>query len=263
MATRASRSRGLLDTANLADMLGVHMSALELDTMIVLHGNSGEFRRCMICPCVRRDIPNGDVGCPDCHGLGRQYPIHLREPLYVLDVQRSATAKLMAAGKLAQGTIQITFPSGVIPAFGDMWLPDQEEHVVTEVLFLDGSRRTVDADLRPFRVSSDSIKQADVGRKERLLYPNPCCIEDVAYKADDGTTLHATPMQYHVDGDGRWTWRIGGPAPGEAWVVRYRAPATYVIGTADPMYRSEADQRMPHRVTAQRLDVASHEDLRS
>ena len=67
-----------------------------------------------------------------------------------------------------------------------------------------------------------------------------------------------------VDNDGRWTWKgSAGPAPGEAWVVRYRAPAVYVVFTSLPRFRSEADEPMPQLVTLKRLDKVSHEDLRT
>ena len=73
----------------------------------------------------------------------------------------------------------------------------------------------------------------------------------------------AQASEYHVDTDGRWDWHgDAGPAPGDAWSVRYRAPAVYVVFTSAPRFRTEADQPMPQLVTVKRLDKVSHEDLR-
>jgi hypothetical protein len=262
VTSRSSRSRGLLDSTNLADItVGTHLSALEYDTFIVINGNSGEFRRAMLCPCVRIDTRTPDVSCKQCHGIGRTYPMHLREPMIALDTNRNAMAKLAGAGKITQGSIQVTFPSKVVPGFGDMWLPDNEEHVVNETLFRGGSNRANAAVVRAGRVG-DSVPRIPVARQERLLYPAPCCVENVSYKDADGETIHATPAQYHVDDDGRWTWKVGGPEMGKAWTVRYRAPAAYVVHLSSPVYRSEADEALPHKTTLQRLDTVSSEDLR-
>lgn len=256
------RSRGLLDSLNLAELPGLmHLSPEEFDTAIALHGSSGELRRAMPCPCVRIDTRTPKISCRHCKGIGQLYPAHLREPMMVLDLQRRSTAKLIAAGKVPVGTIQLTFPAGYVPGFGDMFLPDEEEHVVTQTLFRDGTVRATDAHLRLDRVSPDQVKPSLRPRFERLLYDNVCCIEAVAFEDDDGDMVFSNPSEYHVDKDGRWTWRKDcGPASGRAWVVRYRAPAAYLVHTSVPVYRTEADQAMPHLVTAQALYRLTHED---
>lgn len=255
--------RHLFDRFNVAELAGLGFSAAEFDRLIITEGNSGELRRAVLCPCVRIDTNTADVSCKSCRGLGRTYPEHLREPMCVLDVERNKTRKLIAAGHLVQGTVQITFPTGYVPGWGDMYLPDGEEHVVTEVLFLQGTVRVFDTQLRIHRVHPDQVKPALLPRQERLLYPTICCMEDVAYKDELGELVHANPHEYHVDNDGRWTWRSGfGPEPGKAWTVRYRAPAVYVVHTAEPIHRSAAGEPMPQRVTMQALQTIAHEDLR-
>lgn len=262
------RNRGILDHVNLALFGGAKFSAAEFDAMIAAEGNSGEFRRCLTCPCVRLDPRTPEAKCPHCRGLGWIYPESLREPMIVLDQQRNATGKFSGAGEVVDGTVQATFPSGVVPGFGDMWRPDGEEHVVVETLHRNGSQRVTDAMLRPHRLSPDQVPPVLTGRKERLLYPDPCCIEHVSYlvRGDGLESRLATagPLEYDVDADGRWSW-IGntGPAPGDAWTVRYRAPAVYVVYSAKPRFRSESDKRMPQLVTMRRLDKVSHEDLRT
>jgi hypothetical protein len=260
---RSNRTRSVLDSVNVAGIMGAHLSAAEFDYLIVQHGNSGEFRRAQACPCVRLETRTADVSCSACKGLGRYYPDEMREPLIVLDVQRNETRRLAAAGQLPSGTISLTFPSEIVPGFGDLWLPDEEEHVVTETLWSQGTMRATDDALRIDRVGQDQIKPSLLPRKERLLYPSICCVENVAYKAESGDILTASEHQYHIDTDGRWTWRAGcGPSPGRAWTVRYRAPAAYMVHTSSPVYRSEADERMPHKCNAQALNRISAEDLR-
>ena len=189
-------------------------------------------------------------------------PQQLREAMVWLDSQRAATFTRAAAGEMRAGTIQITFPSGVIPTTGDMIRPDSERHVVEELLWVQGSSRVTDASLRP-RVSADQVPQArGVRKRERMLYaPSECEIEHVAYH-HEGQLVSARPNHYQVDEDGRWTWHAGlGPQPGEAWSVRYLAPAAYVITDTMPAYRAEADEPMPHRATAIRFDRVKPEDL--
>lgn len=254
--------RGLLDTTNVAAVgTPLHLSAAEYDLEIAVHGTSGELRRGMPCPCARIDTRAPAIDCTACRGFGVTYPEALREPMIWLDSQRSATFKRSAAGELRQGTIQVTFPSRVIPTARDMIRPDGERHVVEELLWVQGSNRVTDASLRP-RPSVDQVPAARGLRKERLLYaPCECEIEHVIYRRD-GELVAARPSHYQVDADGRWTWHAGfGPQPGEAWSVRYLAPAAYVITDTMPAFRSEADEPMPHRATAVRFDRVKPDDL--
>lgn len=263
--TRARTRTGSLD--ELGALTSTHLQVEEYDALIQEHGNAVEYRRSVMCPCVRIDTRTPEARCPECKGLGYMYPEHLREDIIVLDTQRNATLKLVAAGKMTAGTVQLTFPSGFIPAMGDMVLPTGEEHVVQEQLWVESALRLEPSPMREFRVSADHVPVAQVQRKERLLYPRPCCIESVAYFRGIGAArelVHANESDYHVDIDGRWTWLgSSGPEAGHAWSVRYRAPAVYVVHTSAPTYRSEAGASMPYRVVAHRLDKVSHEDLRT
>ena len=259
----ARERRGILDTTNVAAIgTPMHLSAAEYDLEISTHGASGELRRGIPCPCARIDTRAPAVDCKACKGLGIAYPVELRESMVWLDSQRAAAFKRAAAGEMRAGTIQITLPSGVIPTTGDMIRPDSERHVVEELLWVQGSSRVTDASLRP-RVSADQVPQArGVRKRERMLYaPSECEIEHVAYH-HEGQLVSARPNHYQVDEDGRWTWHAGlGPQPGEAWSVRYLAPAAYVITDTMPAYRAEADEPMPHRATAIRFDRVKPEDL--
>lgn len=241
-----------------------HLSPLEFDALLRAHGSPVEYRPAIACPCVRIDTRMPAGTCPTCKGLGRVYPEALRKQVTVLDTQRSATLRLERAGLAAQGTIQLTFPVGVIPALGDMVLPCGDVHIVQETLFRDGTRRVTDAMIRDARRAPDHLPVAQRERTERLLYPGISCIELASYINADGAFVMATEAQYTIDADSRWTWKEGfGPAPGAAWTVRYRAPAAYVVYTSSPMFRHEGGGGpMPYRVQAQRLDKVSAEDLR-
>lgn len=255
---------GILEGVNVADLPTLRMTAAEFDLLIADQGSSGELRRSLPCPCARIDTKTPAGDCPRCHGTGRTYPKTLREPMMWLDQQRQATMKLAAVGAIPDGTIHLTFPSGYVPGFGDMVLPDDEAHVVVELLFRDSTRRVFDRDLSVYRDSTDQRKMPQTERLERLLYPVPCCIEFVGIE-DEATRelVEVSPHDYTIDRDGRWTWHKGcGPESGKAWAVRYRAPAIYVVHTSAPRFREVGNQRMPHLVTAKRLDVFAAEELR-
>lgn len=257
-----SRTRSLFDTVNVAQLPGLHLSAAEIDSIIVTHGSSGELRRAVLCPCMRLDTRTPALDCPHCKGLGRLYPAHLREPLIFLDSQRSQQLKLAAAGHVPSGTISITMPSGVVAGMGDMILPDGDEHVVTEILWVQGSNRVTDRNLRPLRISPDQVKPSLTTRTERLLYPDPCCVEAISYLRD-GEIVFAQPIEYRIDNEGRVHWTAdNGPEPGTAFTARYRAPAVYVVHTTSPRLRHEANERMPYAVSAVRLDKFAASDLR-
>lgn len=251
-------------TGNLLELTEMHLNPSEYDELILQHGNAAEWRRAVRCPCIRIDTRTPEARCAHCKGLGQLYPDHLREHITVLDTQRAATLKLTAAGKMAAGTVQLTLPSGFVPAMGDMLLPDGEEHVVVEQLWREGALRLEPGAMRDYRISADHTPVPSKIRQERLLYPRPCCVENVAYLTEDRRIVHANPSEYHIDADGGWTW-LGdaGPPPGWSWTVRYRAEAVYVVWTSAPVYRSESNASFPYRVVAQRLDKVSHEDLRT
>ena len=261
-----ARTPGMMGWFNTAVMngVGVHLNADEFDTQIELHGSTGTHCAGITCPCMRNHERTPDAMCAHCRGQGYLYPEQTRTRTIALDTSRSATAKLVAAGKMLDGSVQLTFRAGIVPAWGDLWLPDGEEHVVEEVLVQRTDPVRTDAGI--WRVTSDSRPVAGDMPKPRLLYPHFRSIDLVTWleRGIDGTTTVKYPpaSEYSVDADGRWTWRPGaGPPPGQVWTVRYRAPAAYRVFQVAPRYRTEADQRMPHAVTARRLDRVGADDL--
>jgi hypothetical protein len=256
------RTSGLFDQVNLADLGGiVHLRPEEYDRLIEAHGNSCEYRRAMLCPCRRIDAGTPALGCKHCRGLGYLYPPSMRMPMILLDVSRSGNLKLVAAGLVAQGQISLTFPRGFLPGRGDIVLPDGDLHLVQEQLWRGGTRRVPREALREDR-EPGAVPLVQRPRLERLLYPCEVQIEAVYYIA--GENLHcARPSEYTLTDDNRWTWREGfGPEEGEAWSIRYRAPAAYMVENASPVFRHEADEGCPYRVEAKRLDRLGPDDLR-
>lgn len=257
--------QGILPNENVARFDGVHLDPAEFDVILAEHGTSGEWRRAIVCPCFRPDTGTARIDCPHCGGRRYTYPEHLREPMIVLDTQRRTTFKRIAAGELADGTVHLTFPSHVIPSTGDMWLPDGEEHVVTETFVRDGTRRVERAHLLPSRTYVPDHRPVEGGgaRVERLLYERPCCVEAVTWEVGAELRYGTAGFDFTVDADGSWRWAAGrGPEPGHAWTVRYRAPAAYMLGTEGASYRTEGDSAMPRLVTARRLDKVVSNDIR-
>ena len=171
---------------------------------------------------------------------------------------RSLRRSMMAAGSQVAGTCQMTFLPGIIPSPGDQVWPDDEEHVVNEVL-----RRQL-AQIDPAVVRERATHPAHLAPivppvTERLLYPDVTCIESVHWLVDErGPKEHlgiAREGRDYTRRDNILTWREGsGPAPGKAFTVRYRAPAVYEVGPdAEPAARTN-EPGFPYRVDAYRLD---------
>lgn len=238
-----------------------HYNPAEYASLIVQHGIGAQYRKAILCPCIRLDTGMPRVGCPHCRGLGRLYPLKWRIPMIVLDTSRSSNVKMAVAGLMMDGIITLSFPPGVIPGVGDLVLPDGDLHIVQETLFRGGTKRVPDSIRNAPRVTSVAIPNE--GRDERLLYPTDVEIE-AAYYLDAGDNLiEARDDAYTLGVENRWTWRDGeGPEMGHAWTVRYRATACYMIAGTGPMFRCEADVAQPYKAQAKRLDRLAPSDLR-
>lgn len=257
--TRRNRSRTPFDDVDVERVLGlgIFLQARVFDRKIVRYGNSGEYRKHVRCPCVRDGSRTGRIDCAHCFGTGRLWPERLRIRTNALDTGRQATLQQITAGTWAEGTIQITFPSAIEPAMGDQWLPDGEEMTVEETFQRDGAAQVDGNEIRDW-ITLDAVELPQVHGVTRLTYERPCCFEAVLYTdPDTGALREAQPYQYAIDGNRVWTWRAGGPRPGDSFVVRYRAPTVYQIHTAVPRYRAQANERMPYVCTAVRVDKLS------
>lgn len=250
----------------LADYPVLRLPPEQLDDLIETHGIGAILRRSILCPCVRSDTKSPRSGCTICRGIGFAYPPDLEEPVIVFVLSRNARQRALTAGRHYDGTAEVTFPSGIIPARGDMLLPDGEVHTVNEVLH----RQNLEIDVRAMRrqvTDPDAQVPMIPVPSERLLYPDVASIEYVTWydrSRPEGEQL-VTAVEgddYTVDGP-RITWLEGhGPGVAGGYSVRYRAPAAYLIADAAPVHRSESTKPIPHKATVSRLDRWGEPDVR-
>tara|TARA_R110002110_G_scaffold30588_1_gene108188 strand:- start:9 stop:557 length:549 start_codon:yes stop_codon:yes gene_type:complete len=160
----------------------------------------------------------------------------------------------LAGGEILTGTAQVTFPLGIHPAHGDMVLPDGEVHVVHETLWR--ANNPVDGRRVKSRITStDEVPSRPKARRERILYPKVAALEAVWYWGGERAVEATEGHDFRYDGDGEVRWFDGrGPGQGEAFTVRYLAPAAYMLNPGEPAYRHEGDREFPYKAIAQRLD---------
>lgn len=235
----------------------------EFQTMLDARGVGCLYRKGIRCPCVRIETGQARAGCPDCGGLGFAYPLELEEPIIALCQNRSPRRTMDPSGQKVAGTMVCTFPVGVVPAEGDMILPDEEEHTVQQVL----RRQVAQVDPRTVRGRETHPSQdAPVltPTTERLLYPDVRRVEAIYWRDDaaGGGLKLAKEGRDYVRELNVITWHQGrGPAAGKAFSVRYRAPAAYVLSPAEPVTRT-SEPGFPYRAEAKRLDRWGTPDLR-
>jgi hypothetical protein len=253
----------LLGDVNIAQFTPpLHFNPKELTELIIQHGTDSEYRRAMICPCSRIETGMAAIGCKACRGLGFLYPPELRCPTTFLNSGRSNDLRQQPAGYTTSGQMQVTFPSGLIPGRGDLVLPACEEHEVHEHFH----RAVQQVDHRELPRQFDVAPRPLRARAERLLYPEITKLEEVYWLQDrerpmrgrEGVdfTLQTRNGGLHV------VWTDGrGPAPGEGYSLRYRAPATYMVEPGRALHRNEANVTLPYRATLHRLDQMAEADL--
>lgn len=244
-----------------ADFPAQHIEPEELEALIEMRGVACEYRKSVPCPCARIETLAPRVGCAHCGGLGYLYPQELRRDVTVLLTQRSPRKMSKESGEGTTGTAQALFPLGILPSEGDMLLPENEFHVVQQLL----RRSQQQIDNREIRERSTVPDQAPPKMHpatDRLLYPDVTEIEDVYWISPQDVLCHASAADYDRDAN-VLTWRPGrGPEAGGGYSVRYRAPAAYMLNPGVPVYRAENGQTYPYRAQAHRLDKWGRPDLR-
>jgi len=237
----------------MSQMPGFHINLEDLDNHILEHGVGAELRRAMPCPCARIENRQSRATCPTCAGQRWIFPEHMRSSVIVMVSSRSPMRKMREAGELITGTIQMTFTSDIRPGPGDMVLPDEDTHVVTQVLFR--AVQQVDPALVRSRSTHPSqLPPAGTVAPERLLYPDVIDVQELAWEDEQRRVCFARQGDYDRVGN-TITWRDGsGPAAGRAYTVRYTAPAAYMLFPGEPLVRAEGPRYYPIRCEAQRLD---------
>lgn len=240
----------------------LHIDPDELDDHVERHGIGAEWRVAVICPCRRHDTQTPRAGCPVCGGVGFAYPDELRRPIVVLLHSRNERTEAKALGRRESGTASATFPRGIVPARGDLILPDDERHTVQQLIHRVGpdevDRSALRAELLERRDVNTRVERPRVAG-ERLLYPSIGNADvELVYWTDD-TTGELVRGRVGADvqiknGLVEWAPRRG-PAPHRAYTIHYAAPAAYVIShDASPVYRSDGPVVYPYHATVQRLD---------
>lgn len=250
----------------------------EIDGIILRDGTPrapcwGSYRPAEMCPCLRLETRTGRPGCPECFGIGWRYPAARWVKTRVMMSARSATLVHALAGDWASGTASATFPSCIQPALQDIWMPrDGEEHVVNEAkrfqyqVSPERHGGSLDASLG-YETTSDPVLP-DAPLSERLIYPEVTAL--VAVTWFDREDHPARQVVTGIEGvdyrlrDGAVEFLPAGRRPerGAGYVVQYRAPAAYSVGMPQPAYRNVVGNRMPFKVTLQRLDKRGDQDVR-
>lgn len=237
----------------------VRLDVDAFEELILARGVGCIYRRAVRCPCARIETGGARAGCPSCRGLGLAYPEHMEAPIVAIITNRSPRRSRVTAGELVTGTCTVTFPSGLIPAQGDMILPDGEVHSVTEVL----RRQMAQVDpgvVRARATTPDQLAPLVRATTERLRYPGVVRVEAVAWIDNGALRVGREGADFTVDGSAIRFAGDAGPAPGGAFSVRYLAPGAYVIAPAEPVART-GEPGFPYKAEAQRLDQLGSPDL--
>lgn len=260
-------SRGVVgQDVSIGDWAEFHVNIAELDDLIETHGVGAELRRAVECPCVRLESLAARLGCPHCHGLQWVYPEDMREYIVVLLTSRRPTERVTQAGRTVTGQLQALFPSGILPARGDQIFPAGERHVVQQFVHRQVSQVS-GRKLRDEATVWDQVAPAQRPSYGRLLYED-ATIESVHWivpyvgAADERLVSGRLGHEFHMQGREVIWHGEHGPRPGDAFSVRYQAPAAYMLYTGVPVYRAEAGAPYPYRADVDRLDKYAEEDLR-
>jgi len=255
--------------ANIANFAAIHFNPREIDGLIGLHGNHSEYRKGVICPCNRIETGQGAAGCPQCRGLSWVHPKELRGRCMFLDASRSNRGKANPAGWTLSGTLQVTLPSALVPAVGDILLPCGEVHIVHEQ-FHRGVQQMSQLELRRrARQDGNNAVPRRLGmRVERLLYDRVIKVEAVYWLDGDRLVMARENSDYKLvsEGEGKGTridWLgIRGPKQGDGYSIRYQAPAAYIVNETAPMFRHENNRSLPWRAGLDRLADLAEGDQR-
>lgn len=237
----------------------VRLDAEAFDDLVLARGVGCSYRRAVRCPCARIETGGARSGCPSCRGLGLAYPAGMEAPIVAIITGRSPRRSRLAGGEMVTGTCTVTFPSGIVPAQGDMLLPDGEVHSVTEIL----RRQMAQVDpvvVRGRATAPDQLAPLVRATTERLRYPGVVTVEAVAWIDNGALRLGRAGVDFTVDGNAIQFVGDAGPAAGGAFSVRYLAPGAYVIAPAEPVART-GEPGFPYRAEAQRLDQLGSPDL--
>lgn len=209
----------------------VHFDHRAFDSEIGGHGTRVLWRRARYCPCLDKHTGHPEVGCPYCEdGVIWEKPgIELR----VLAFSRTRNERYDSPGLWMNGTLWMTFPTGVLPGHYDrVELLDAYAVVTGE---------------RLVRGEKDKL-----GRSRERLKQHVVNLETVEAIVDGNLVGYTPGSHVSADQDGVVTWTSGvGPPDGVAYTVRYVSRPVYCLWS--PQSRDEDGRPMPYRCLAQLL----------
>lgn len=254
------------------------VSVAEIDGLILRDGTPrapcwGSYRPGELCPCLGLEERKADAGCPECHGIGVRHPAARYIKTRALVSARSSTFTHANVGDWTMGSATATFPSCIQPATNDLWLPgDGEAHVVNEAkrygYQVDPVAHRAEFDLNLGYESTRSAELPEAPLSQRLLYPEVTSLISVTWfdreNHPERRVVTGRPGVDYRLRNGVVEFLDGGERPnrGAGYVVQYKAPACYVVAASQPAYRNVIGNQMPFKVTLQRLDKRSEQDVR-
>lgn len=233
------------------------LRASAYDARIEAHGEPVQYWRGQPCPCRRIESSLPRANCPVCRGLGTFWPVSQRIETCALLHSRSANRRTTPAGEIVDGSTTVLLPTCIVPGAGDLVAPSVERHVVSEVLVrsegLQLDAGAVAASIATWG-SSDQLMPQPGPAIEALRYRREVEIEFLSWLVNDAVAIGREGVDYVIE-DGLVNWQKGrGPRPGQAYTVRYRARACYILFSPQPVARVADGAAMPFKATAQRMD---------
>jgi len=251
----------LLIEGTIGSFAALHISVEELNDVIEEHGVGCEWRRAVRCPCQRIETHRPRSGCPVCNGLGYAYPESRRSPIIALVLNRQPNRRLLQVGEYVTGQVTITMPTPHVMAQGDIVMPDNEVHVVHQT-FWRAQQQIDNRELMASRTTPDQAPPKMLPDAEVLRYPEIAELEHIHWIDEKGKLCEASGADFRLVGN-RIDWKKRrGPPAGEAYTVRYKAPAAYQLQPAEPVVRMEGSSVFPYRAVAYRLDQIGDPDFR-
>lgn len=255
-----ARSNLLLDVT-IGSFAGFHIDVEELNELIEEHGICVEWRQAVRCPCVRVETLRPRIGCLACNGIGYTHPESMRRPLVIFMLNRQPSRKIIQVGEYVTGQVTVTFPAPFVPGEGDLLVPDNEVHIVHETL-VRASQQIDNKRLMGERTHTDQAPPKMRPPEERLRYPDLIKVDSVHWIGENGQLCKAGSMDVEIVGN-LVRWKRGrGPEPGNAYTVRYQAPAMYQLQPSEPVARIEGSSVFPYRAIGYRLDKIGEPDQR-
>ena len=112
-------------------------SGADLTGAVESHAIPVIWKRSAVCPnvkSVRGGPPRHHFNCPVCEG--RRYIYWDEEELLVTFQNLNHEQSYYVSGRFISGTVRITFPSGKLPNFWDLIIPQKEVGLYSEVVYL-------------------------------------------------------------------------------------------------------------------------------